>query len=209
MPNPFINTMIRMSGRPWWQARFSDGRILAEWQTLNVPHLKLPLPYDSAGGSSRWEEVDKKGMVGLRLLCPNGMAAELEAGQGCQFFQLKHGRIDIGFGPGAPSRRYTDAYVIGIIRDGNTGECYCRAWEVIQDSLNRKGEIELAIGRLRTIMAIPVNDTPANRRQERRLLFKLAAMKEQWHLIGFFDNIFNMKYKDIGPLKLEVQGMRI
>lgn len=199
--------MIRLSGRPWWQARYSDGRILSEWDTLNVPHLRLPLPHDSASGTSRWEEVDKKGMVGLRLLCPNGIAAELEAGEGCQFFQFKHGGIDIGFG-GLPSRRYTDAYVIGIIRD-SSGECYCRAWEETQQSLNRKGEIELSLMRLRTIMSIPVNNTPANRKLQSRLVRQIATMKREWRLIGFFDNVFDMKYKDIGPLKLEVQGVKV
>ncbi|GAH55868.1 unnamed protein product, partial [marine sediment metagenome] len=39
--NPFIASMIRNSGRSWWQARYSNGKILNEWDTLTT---KLLLP---------------------------------------------------------------------------------------------------------------------------------------------------------------------
>jgi hypothetical protein len=100
-------------------------------------------------------------MVGLRLLCPNGMCGELEAPEGCRFIQLKTGGIDIGFGPGVVSRHYCDAHIIGLITDVN-GNCYCRAWET---------------------------------REQR--------------LIQFEDNVFNMKYRNIGPLNLDVQGINL
>ncbi len=64
-------------------------------------------------------------MVGLRLLCPNGMAGELEAPEGHKFFQLKAGGTMVGAGG---SRHYIDAHIIGVVRDV-TGECVCRAWD--------------------------------------------------------------------------------
>lgn len=156
--NPLIAAMIRCSGRSWWQARYSSGKILNEWDTLTT-NLLLP---SGSGKSSRWEDVPKDGMVGLRLLCPNGMAGELEAPEGHKFFQLKAGGFDVGFGAGGMrTRRYCDAHIIGVVIDSN-GNCFCRAWEV----------------------------------QEKRL-------------IEFYDNIFNMKYRNIGMLSTEVQGLKV
>lgn len=156
--NPAIAAMIEHSGRSWWQARYSDGKVLSEWDTL-TGRIRLPL---GLGKSSRWEEAPKKGMVGLRLLCPNGMCGELEATEGCRFIQLKAGGIDVGFGQkGAATRRYCDAHIIGAILN-TEGNCFCRAWET----------------------------------KERRL-------------IEFYDNVFNMKYRNIGKLNLDVQGIRI
>lgn len=119
--NPFIATMIRHSGRSWWQARFSDGHTVTEWDTL-TDKIKLPI---GVGKTSRWELVPKKGMIGLRLLCPNGMAGELEAPEGFKFFQLKAGGVMVG--PGGTSH-FQDAHIIGVVMDDN-GRCFCRAWE--------------------------------------------------------------------------------
>jgi hypothetical protein len=120
---------------------------------------KLLLPIND-GKTSRWEDVPKDGMVGLRLLCPNGVAGELEAPEGHKFFQLKAGGMDIGFG-GSKGGRYCDAHIIGVIRDTIIGDCFCRAWE-----------------------------------------------SRQWRLIEFYDNIYNMKYRNIGRLSIDVQGIR-
>lgn len=156
--NPFIAAIIKHSGRSWWQARYSSGRVLSEWDTLTG---KLLLPSGN-GKSSRWEEVPKKGMVGLRLLCPNGMAGELEAPEGHRFFQLKAGGIGVGIGVGGSGvHRFCDAHIIGVVLD-DKGNCLCRAWET----------------------------------------------KERC-LIEFQDNIYNMKYQNIGQLSLEVQGLKI
>ncbi|MGD0857610.1 MAG: hypothetical protein ABSA18_17710 [Dehalococcoidia bacterium] len=119
--------------------------------------IRLPL---GLGRSSQWENVNKDGMVGLRLLCPNGMAGELEAPEGHKFFQLKAGGIDIGFGR-VKGGRYCDAHIIGVVKDAS-GSCFCRAWET----------------------------------QEARLT-------------EFYDNIFAMKYRNIGRLSTEVQGLRV
>jgi hypothetical protein len=94
-------------------------------------------------------------MVGLRLLCPNGMAGELEAPEGHRFFQLKAGGVISG------EHRYIDAHIIGVVED-TAGNCLCRAW---------------------------------NYRTKQ--------------LIEFRDNIFAMKFLQIGRLSLEVQGLRI
>lgn len=125
--NPLIAAMIRRSGHSWWQARYSTGKMLSEWDTLTD---KIGLPIGN-GKSSRWEEVPKQGMVGLRLLCPNGMAGELEAPEGFRFFQLKAGGMDVGMGfTGGVTgiKRFCDAHIIGIVED-DEGSCLCRAWE--------------------------------------------------------------------------------
>ena len=149
--NPLIVAMIRHSGRSWWQARYSNGKVVSEWDTL-TDKIKLPI---GLGRSSRWEEVPKKDMVGLRLLCPNGMCGELEAPEGHKFIQLKAGGVMAGGG------RFIDAHIIGVIIDAN-GKCFCRAWEY-----------------------------------------------QSKQLIEFYDNVFDMKYLHIGPLYLEVQGVKV
>ena len=150
--NPFIAAMIRSSGHSWWQARYSGGKVLSEWDTLTS---KLLLPIGS-GRSSRWEEVPKRGMLGLRLLCPNGMCGELEAPEGHRFFQLKVGGFDVGRG------HFCDAHIIGVVTADGNGNCFCRAWEL----------------------------------KEKRL-------------IEFCDNIYDMKYFNIGRLSLDAQGIKI
>jgi len=152
--NKIISAMIMHSGRSWWQARYADGKVLSEWDTL-TDKVKLPV---GPGRTSRWELVPKKGMVGLRLLCPNGMAGELQAPDGHKFFQLKAGGFMVLPGGG---QHYVDAHIIGVVED-TEGNCLCRAWDYRQ-----------------------------------RLL------------IQFRDNIYNMKYLNIGKLSLEVQGVRI
>lgn len=150
MFNPFTALMIRKSGMSWWQARYSDGRILSEWNTMAN---KIP-------GSSRWEEIPKNKMIGLRLLCPNGLAGELEAPEGFKFFQLKIGFMDVAMS-GGKSSRSIGAHLIGVVQDIK-GTCLCKAWDY----------------------------------KTRRLL-------------TFTDNIYNMKFENLGPLSLEVQSIRI
>lgn len=158
--NPFIVAMIRHSGRSWWQVRYSDGRVLSEWDTLQG-ELRLPI---GIGRSSRWEEIRKYGMVGIRLLCPNGMAGELEGVFGTQFLQLKAGGVDVSMsftGDIKALNRFCDAHIIGAVED-TAGNCFCRAWEY----------------------------------------------KEK-KLIAFRDNIHDMKYRNIGALSLDVQGIKV
>ena len=158
--NPAIVAMIRASGRSWWQARYSTGRVLSEWDTLQATKLYLPV---GSSKTSRWEDIPKQGMIGLRLLCPNGMAGELEAPEGHKFLQLKVGHMDIiATSEGKTmTAKFCEAHIIGIVRN-DKGDCLCRAWEV----------------------------------KEKRLL-------------EFWDNIFNMTYRGIGLLSLDVQGLKI
>ena len=151
--------MIKRSGRAWWQVRYIDGKILSEWDTLKG-EARLPI---GLGRSSRWEEITKYGMVGIRLLCPNGIAGEIEGILGTQFFQLKAGGISVAMGLGGIGgvKRHQAAHIIGAVED-IAGNCFCRAWE----------------------------------HKEKRL-------------IAFRDNIHNMKYRNIGKLNLDVQGIKV
>jgi hypothetical protein len=94
---------------------------------------KLLLPVLSSR-TSRWEEIPKKGMVGLRLLCPNGMVGELEAPEGHKFFQLKVGSVGVKVSMGNNGRnpliREQEAHIIGVVKD-DEGNCLCRAWETV------------------------------------------------------------------------------
>ena len=152
-----IAGMIKKSGRSWWQTRYMDGKILSEWETL-IGEMMAPI---GLGRSSRWEEVPKLGMIGLRILCPNGMAGEIEAPIGHRFFQLKSGSVGVAIGGFGGISRHCDAHIIGVVVDIE-GTCFCRAWET----------------------------------KERQL-------------IEFYDNVFDMKYRNIGKLSLEVQQLRI
>jgi hypothetical protein len=129
-----LGDLIAASGRPWWQVRYRDGRVRSEWDTLPGSE-RLPLaervPPASArrvlGPASRWEDLDLKGLIGVRLLCPNGMAAELAAREDRKIFQLKVGGLAVvGW---AESRTWCDAQVIGAVTDPS-GACVCRAWEM-------------------------------------------------------------------------------
>ena len=153
--NPIIARMIVNSGRSWWQVRYTDGKILSEWDTL-TDRIRLPI---GLGRTSRWEEVKKDRIAALRLLCPNGMAGDLDAPYG-HFFQLKQGFIDVSMSGGG-SHRSTAAHIIGVLTDANGG-CHCRAWET-----------------------------------------------QEWRLITFDDNVLDIKYRGIGRLNLDVQGLKV
>jgi hypothetical protein len=119
-----LGDLIAASGRPWWQVRYRDGRVRSEWDTL-PGSTRLPLA--EQGPASRWEDLDLKGMIGVRLLCPNGMAAELAAREDRKIFQLKVGGLSVvGW---AQSRTWCEAQVIGAVIDPS-GACVCRAWEM-------------------------------------------------------------------------------
>ena len=133
MFNPIIATMIRHSGRSWWQARYSSGKVLSEWDTGVTLLDKTLFPLLVNSKSSRWEQVSKKGIVGLRLLCPNGIAGELEAPEGFKFFQLKVGYFSIAIGKSG-SNRSIGAHIIGVVQDAE-GNCLCRAWDYRTRSL--------------------------------------------------------------------------
>jgi hypothetical protein len=79
-----------------------------------------------SGWRSRWEEVEKAGMIGLRLLCPNGQAGELEAQRDHALFQFKVGTAMAR--PDQSTYAHQQAHVIGAITN-DRGDCHCFAWE--------------------------------------------------------------------------------
>lgn len=209
--NQAIVMMIRASGRSWWQACYSDGKVLSEWDTFQGPEAKLKLPLGTVGfnfgNSSRWEEVSKNGMVALRLLCPNGMAGELEAPEGHRFFQIKHGGIDVPMSGGhailSGLRRYTDAHIIGVIRN-DEGDCVCRSWEFYARVTSPEFEkAELIINQL-------ANEDDIRKAKENLARFHAMGYgKWRWRLIEFADNIHHMEYRHIGALFPDVQQMKV
>ena len=119
------------------------GKSWADWSILNGSQFGLVLDdgfmakaaypvviqpsgdtfgYTTHGGSI--DNYSANYMFGSRLLCPNGMAGELEAPEGYRFFQLKQGYVDIGGGKG----RHIGSHIIGGVTNEN-GDCNCYAWD--------------------------------------------------------------------------------
>jgi hypothetical protein len=96
----------RVTGRSWWRVRYSDGTVINEWDGPD------------------WSLLPRKGLVAVRLVCPNGKIAELgnSIDASDRLFQLKVGIRTAGDG------KQTLAHVIGIIT-GTDGQCSCAAWE--------------------------------------------------------------------------------
>ena len=197
--NPVIATMIKSSGRSWWEARYSDGRVVSEWDT--VPGV-IKLPYGAIGGGSEWENASKKGMVGLRLLCPNGMCGELEAPEGWKFFQLKAGGVRIG---GPKSGHFQTAHVIGVV-ENEAGDCLCRAWEDAEysqfETITDVKRMEAAKKKYR-VEVIGPGYCPTDFR------YRCYSEVHPGRLIEFRDNVRAFKYQNLGMLSLDVQGLRI
>jgi len=145
--------LVRASGRSWWEARYSSGRVTREWDVVTgaafVPQLVE---------SARWDELEHEGLVGLRLLCPDGSVAELASKEDFRLFQFKVGGIAAGSGT---QMSWCSAHVIGAVVDAS-GLCVCRAWET----------------------------------SEHRLL-------------PFEDNVFAMRYRNIGAIALASLGVAI
>lgn len=118
-----LDGLVRRSGRAWWEARYSNGRVVSEWDVATsaavMPHLV------EAG---QWDQLETEGLVGVRLLCPDGTVAELAARQDHRLFQFKVGGITAMAGT---QLRWCDAQVIGAVVD-ETGRCVCRAWETTE-----------------------------------------------------------------------------
>lgn len=148
-----LSELVRSSGRSWWEARFASGRVVTEWEM--VSNVAAP-PRLIEGG--HWDELAHTDLVGVRLLCPDGTAAELASKLGARLFQFKVGGMAASAGATA---QWCSAHVIGAVVDAS-GACACRAWETF----------------------------------ERRL-------------VTFEDNVFDMRYRSVGPLALEHLGVRV
>lgn len=127
-----IERMVRSSGRSWWEVLLLGGRTLAEWKTARAARLPL-LPLRQLQERTRWEELDHDRIVAVRLLCPNGQVAEVQAARPRSLFQFKVGRAMAG--PGG-SQRVLDAHVVGVVLTED-GHCDCWAWDYGQQALLR------------------------------------------------------------------------
>lgn len=112
--------LVRESGRSWWEARYSNGHVVREWEVASPAGF---MPYLVEGG--RWDELDPDGLIGIRLLCPDGSIAELGARADHRVFQFKVGGLTASVGHQV---RWCSAHVIGAVVD-TSGRCVCRAWE--------------------------------------------------------------------------------
>jgi hypothetical protein len=104
----------RFSGRSYWSIRYTDGRIVSEWE-------------DDPGSPNKhadWSRLPLKGRQALRLYCPNGQVAHLgdSLDASGRLVQFKVGLRTVGLGHGVL------AHVIGII-EGTDGQGRFYAWE--------------------------------------------------------------------------------
>lgn len=125
----FRAMMIRMSGRSWWEAKYASGKQIAEWETIQG---KVLTPLGNPA-TSRWEEIDKRGLVALRLLCPNGKAGALLTSGSYNLFQLKSGVSTVTVAPAGVAVNpeptlHCHYHIIGAVTDTN-GTCECYAWD--------------------------------------------------------------------------------
>jgi hypothetical protein len=221
--------MVKLSGRPWWQAGYRDGKVISEWDTVPGISRIGARPRADIWGKSRWEDVKKAGMLALRLLTPEGMAAELQARDpegkplDQRFIQLRQTGRDFAMMPGALNRRYLIFQLIGAVEDD--GQVECRAYEAethafIQDlgtgrCTTCKLERESCAGRDVTITFreellewAPDPKRPEAVNRERVTHTDYHGVRHP--LIAFRDNVHAMRYRDVGTsLRLDLQGVKL
>lgn len=95
----------RITQRPYWAVRFTDGRIIAQWQR-------------------DWLDLPRKGRQSIRLYCPNSEVRELGSSVDAtdRLFQFT---VAVASSDG---RRGDLAQVIGMIHSTN-GDCTLYAWD--------------------------------------------------------------------------------
>lgn len=217
-----VGWAVRASGRSWWQAHYAGGRVINEWDTPpGAP--KHPLPDATAWRQTRWEDVPKRGMTKLVLFCPNGMAAVCETSnpEG-RLIQFKNSYLAVGFG--MPSERQWLAQVIGNVADDGT--CLCWAWERAPHAYRRHPYMEdarcVTCGLLsgdcsgRDLALVTgehlvetVPDPAWPERVERTRITDTKLVGRQHPLVKWADNVFNMRYRNVGALFHDVQGLRL
>lgn len=96
----------RFAGRSYWRLRYTDGRVVSEWEV-------------------DWSLAPKLNRQSLRLYCPDGQIAELgEAGRNeitGRCFQFKDAIISAGGLNGTLSQ------IVGLVENTN-GDCRWAAW---------------------------------------------------------------------------------
>lgn len=228
--NP-LAVAVRISGRPWWQCRYRDGKQLSEWETPKGIITRVSHPDPRRWRESRWEEVAKRGMVGLRLLCPtpDGIYAELRVNRDeGHFIQFKRGGRSFAIGMGGQTKQhgpeFTDAHVIGAVN--YDGQVRCFAWErmphafiphpdatfircvtcgLAQNECGGRDVKATVVERLREWVPDPKWPQRVNR--ERTSSVELAGEFHQ--LIQWTDSIHGMRYRNIGPLSVAVQQVKV
>lgn len=192
--------MIAASGLSWWEARYSDGREVAEWDSIGGGNALLPTREGAA--HSRWEEIDHTGLRSLRLICPDGRAGAITVKRDNALWQLKLGEVALFGGTG---RRRVAHLIGGLTCDHLTncphggGETVCWAWEdaEYEPVMVRTGN-QASDG---TWDLVPKMDAAGN---------VLMRRLHKPRLVGpFTDNVLNLKYRGIGPLSLDVQGLKL
>lgn len=197
--DPITRQLIKWSGRSWWQCEYSNGNILSEWDTLTG---KILTPIKKGGSTSRWEEIPKENMLRLRLFCPNGQLGQVESKEGRKFFQLKIGGFMVGEG------QYCDAHIIGVVIN-DKGDCNGWAWEkekfTVKTRLTNKLNADL-IKKSNKFYKVQVEDAGMNNGNCWVTTHDLIRPNR---LHGFLDNVYNMKYENLGNLNLDVQRLKI
>lgn len=129
LPDAAQRVRMRLRGQSFWVARYRDRADIHEWEC-------------------DWSLIPRKGLIEVRLVCPNGQVGVLgnsvEAGD--RLFQFKIAEARVGVGAGG-SGRGTLAQVIGLVH-GLDGEATCWAWEYTTRRLVRF-EDNVAPGRWR------------------------------------------------------------
>jgi hypothetical protein len=214
------------SQRSWWQVRYSDGRELSEWETV-IGAPKNARPDSAIWRETRWEDVPKRGIVAMRLLCPNGLAGNLETNnpEG-RFFQLKDGALDVAFmgGGSIATRKRAAAHIIGCV--GDDGEADCWSYENaphpyaarIEDGTCLTCRLDRADCSGRDVRLrehdelvewVPDASRPAAVVRSRETIRELVG--EYVPLVHFRDDVVNWRYRGIAmTLKnLDVHGVRL
>lgn len=112
------------TGRSWWAVRYTDGRIIHEWD----PDAGSPNKH------ADWTRIDRRRRQYVRLFCPNGKMVQLGDDRDAtgKLFQFKVGQRNVRFmpGPDVIEDRQVFAHVVGIIH-GFNGECTLFSWETL------------------------------------------------------------------------------
>ena len=148
-------------------------------------------------------------MMNLRLICPNGQIVELATNNpDGRFIQLKHGGLNLNLSlnpdgfrgqpydrPGIPAGHFCDAHIIGVVNDDQTVLCW--AFEPMPH------EFRMDVETLRCFeCGLAMAECGG-------ALYTPSAPKSFRHVVGWTDDVHNMRYRGIGRLSLAVQGVRI
>ncbi len=182
----------RRTGRSWWALRYTDGRVVREWD----------LDRGSPNGHVDWPRLamfDKlRGVQALRLYCPNGKMVELggDADQTGRLFQFKVAVRHLGVGASVLGQEVL-AHVVGIIT-GYDGQCTLYAWEPHPEPSRPNPEDFAA--------APPGSLADAYN--------AWAKQHQTWRAMGggklvgpIQDNVYELKYQQVGRLSADHLGI--